>query len=115
MKIAYLLDIYGELLDGHIAEVMHAYYDDDLSLSEIAADDGISRQGIRHLIKKGEEKLTLLEEKLGLAKHYSELSDVCKSLADVSASLSQDSTHTEDACAINAAIEIIMKGSQDVR
>ena len=115
MKIAYLLDIYGELLDAHIAEVMHAYYDDDLSLSEIAADDGISRQGIRHLIKKGEEKLILLDEKLGLAKRYSELSGVCKSLADVSASLSQDSAHSEDARTINAAIEIIMKGSQDVR
>ena len=115
MKIAYLLDIYGELLDDHIAEVMHAYYDDDLSLSEIAADDGISRQGIRHLIKKGEEKLNLLEDKLGLAKRYAELEDVCKSLADISASLSRDVSHADDARAINNAIEIIMKGSQDVR
>ena len=57
MRISYLLDFYGDLLDEHISGVMRAYYNDDLSLSEIASDEGISRQGIRHLIKKGEEML----------------------------------------------------------
>ena len=37
LKLAYLLDFYGDVLDEHTRSVMKAYYDDDLSLSEIAA------------------------------------------------------------------------------
>jgi predicted DNA-binding protein YlxM (UPF0122 family) len=44
------------------------YYNEDLSLSEIADQIGISRQGVRDLIKKAEEELLFLEEKLGLAR-----------------------------------------------
>ena len=73
LKLAYLLDFYGDVLDEHTRSVMKAYYDDDLSLSEIAEGVGISRQGVRHVIKKGEEQLTFLEDRLGLAAHYEEL------------------------------------------
>ena len=73
MKISYLLDFYGDVLDERVRAVMDAYYDDDLSLSEIADGEGISRQGVRHLIKKGEEHLLFLEEKLGLANHHGEI------------------------------------------
>ena len=73
MKLAYLLDFYGDALDGRTYEIMQAYYNDDLSLAEIADDESISRQGVRHIIKKGEEQLEFLENKLGLAEHYAEL------------------------------------------
>ena len=83
MRIAYLLDFYHDVLDEHTAAVMKSYYNDDLSLAEIAGDVGISRQGIRHLIKKGEERLEFLEERLGLAKRHSELDGICESLTDI--------------------------------
>ena len=83
MKIAYLLDFYGDALDDHTSSVMRAYYNDDLSLAEIAADEGISRQGVRHLIKKGEDQLSYFEEKLGLAKREKELVNACKSLSNI--------------------------------
>ena len=51
---------------------MKAYYDDDLSLSEIALDLGISRQGVRDLIKKAEEELMFYEDKLHLARRFRE-------------------------------------------
>ena len=73
LKLAYLLDFYGDVLDEHTRGVMNAYYDDDLSLSEIAEGLGISRQGVRHVIKKGEEQLSFLEDRLGLAEHYEQL------------------------------------------
>ena len=73
LKLAYLLDFYGDVLDEHTRSVMKAYYDDDLSLAEIAEGVGISRQGVRHVIKKGEEQLSFLEDRLGLAAHYEEL------------------------------------------
>ena len=70
MKISFLLDFYGEVLSERRRTVLEYYYNDDLSLSEIAQDIGISRQGVRDLIKKAEEELHFYEEKLGLAERF---------------------------------------------
>lgn len=67
LKIAYLLDFYGDVLTERKKEVLDMYYNEDLSLAEIAEQIGISRQGVRELIKKAEEELLFLESKLGLA------------------------------------------------
>ena len=67
LKIGYLLDFYGELLPDRKRSVMDMYYNEDLSLAEIALEIGISRQGARDIIKKSEEELLFYEEKLGLA------------------------------------------------
>ena len=88
LKLAYLLDFYGDVLDDHTRGVMKAYYDDDLSLSEIAEGEGISRQGVRHIIKKGEEQLSFLEDRLGLADHYEELEEAVSLIEGVKAALS---------------------------
>ena len=82
MRFAYLADFYGELLDEHTRAVIMAYYDDDLSLAEIAEDEGISRQGVRHIIKKGEEQLESFEARIGLAKRHEELSVIAEQIAD---------------------------------
>ena len=81
MRFAYLLDCYAEVLDEHARGIMRAYYEDDLSLSEIAEGEEISRQGVRHLIKKGEEQLLFLEERLGLAYHHGEIGKAAKNLS----------------------------------
>ena len=83
MMLAYLLDFYGETLDSHTKEIMRAYYEDDLSLSEIAEGEGISRQGVRHVIKKGEEQLLFLEKSLGLASRHKELISALDSLLPI--------------------------------
>lgn len=114
MKIAYLIDFYEDLLDDHISSVMRAYYDDDLSLAEIAETEGISRQGVRHLIKKGEEQLEFLESNLALAKRHEELLMVCASLSEVCERIKRDEHFVDDAKSIQRAIEVIMKGNQDV-
>ena len=67
LNIGYLLDFYGELLPERKRSVMDMYYNEDLSLAEIATEIGISRQGVRDIIKKTEEDLLFYEEKLGLA------------------------------------------------
>ena len=114
MKIAYLIDFYEDLLDAHVSSVMRAYYDDDLSLAEIAEGDGISRQGVRHLIKKGEEEILFLESKLALAKRHEELLSVCASLSEISARLEMEEAFVGDASEIRRVIEVITKGNQDV-
>jgi len=75
MKISALIDIYGALLSARKREIMEYYYDDDLSLSEIAEETGISRQGVRDAIKKSESELAEFEEKLGLFRRISEFDD----------------------------------------
>ena len=114
MRIAYLLDFYADALDKHIATVMIAYYNDDLSLSEIAQGEGISRQGVRHLIKKGEEAIVSFEEKFGLAKRHAELVSVAQTLTDLKSTL-QAASFNSEADALDNAIGIILKGTQDVR
>ena len=73
LEINYLLDFYGEVLNERKREVLEMYYNEDLSLAEIATDIGISRQGVRDIIKKSEEELIYLEEKLGLLKKFRSL------------------------------------------
>ena len=73
LKKAYLLDFYGDVLTERKKEVLDMYYNEDLSLAEIAEQIGISRQGVRELIKKAEEELYFLEEKLELAGRMSAL------------------------------------------
>ncbi|MBE6587275.1 MAG: DNA-binding protein [Ruminococcaceae bacterium] len=73
MHISLLLDFYGDILSERRRELTGLYYNDDLSLSEIAEISGISRQGVRDAVKKSEAELLNLEEKLGLAGRYEEL------------------------------------------
>ena len=80
LKLAYLLDFYGEVLDEHTRSIMNAYYEDDLSLAEIAEGLGISRQGVRHVIKRGEEQLEFLESRLGLSERHLELMQAASEL-----------------------------------
>lgn len=70
LKIGFLLDFYGDMLSERKRTVLDYYYNDDLSLSEIADEIGISRQGVRELIKKAEDELLFFEEKLGLAARF---------------------------------------------
>ena len=70
LKIGFLLDCYGDVLTERRRTVLDYYYNDDLSLAEIADEIGISRQGVRDLIKNAEEELYFYEEKLGLAARF---------------------------------------------
>lgn len=65
-----LFDFYGELLTEKQKELFDLYYNEDLSLSEIAEHAGISRQGVRDTIVSAETTLRDTEEKLGLMKKY---------------------------------------------
>jgi predicted DNA-binding protein YlxM (UPF0122 family) len=111
MKIAYLLDFYAEVLDDHTRDIMRAYYNDDLSLAEIAEDEGISRQGIRHVVKKGEDQLMFLESKLGIAKQHEELVEINDALARVITQLEGSDDHAECVDALKRLSKNLLKGN----
>ncbi len=68
-----LLDFYGDMLTEKQRAFIEYYYNDDLSLSEIAENEGITRQGVRDAIKRAEGQLFEMEERLGLAKRFEEV------------------------------------------
>ena len=70
LNMSYLLDFYGNVLTEKQRDMMQQYYNMDLSLSEIADNFGITRQGVRDSIKRGENILTELEEQVGFAEKY---------------------------------------------
>lgn len=72
IEISMLVEIYGKLLTEKQYQVISDYYNEDLSLSEIAENNNISRQGVRDIIKKGESKLFEYEEKLQTMKKTQE-------------------------------------------
>lgn len=68
VKISMLCEFYGKLLTEKQFEFMNDYYNSDLSLSEIAENNNITRQAVRDILKKGEKKLFEYEEKLNFMK-----------------------------------------------
>ncbi len=70
LDTGYLLDFYGPLLTKRQREALDMYYNMDYSLSEIAADEGVTRQGVHRTILQGEKRLLELEAVLGHAALY---------------------------------------------
>ena len=83
MSIGFLLDFYGEILSERKKNILDMYYNEDLSLAEISDVVGISRQGVRDVIKKAETELLFYEEKLGLAQRFNELRSSADRIADM--------------------------------
>lgn len=89
LQIGYLLDFYGDVLPERRRDIMDMYYNDDMSLAEIADALGISRQAVRETIKKTETELFFYEEKLQLfsrfkaaQSHAQNALDICRQMGD---------------------------------
>ncbi|MGE5328997.1 MAG: putative DNA-binding protein [Deltaproteobacteria bacterium] len=72
IEICLLLDFYGQLLTKRQEEILKLYFDDDLSLAEIADELGITRQGVHDNIKRAEKTLQDLESRLGIISRFKE-------------------------------------------
>ena len=75
-----LYDFYGKLLTEHQQRIYEDVVFNDLSLSEIAENEGISRQGVSDLIKRCNKSLVSYEEKLGLIKKFDETKSYVKEI-----------------------------------
>ena len=77
LYISALLDVYGAVLNEKQRELCEYYYNDDLSLAEIAENVGITRQGVRDLIKRAEQTLVSLEESCHYCERFLKLKELC--------------------------------------
>ncbi len=74
-KISMLMDFYGGILTEKQLDALDLYYNEDLSLAEIAQHTKITRQGVRDSIKRGEAILLEMEQKLGFYQKYAHVDD----------------------------------------
>ncbi len=82
LEISLLLDFYGDMLTEKQRDMVDYYYNDDLSLAEIAENEGITRQGVRDSIKRAEAQMLEMEERLGLSKRFAAISEDARGIID---------------------------------
>ena len=96
-KESLLFDFYGQLLSTRKRQVTGLYYGEDLSLSEIAEQFGISRSSVHESLKSAEKSLEEYEEKLGLVKKYFERAEIKdeikKRISDIREDMNEDSVY----------------------
>ncbi len=82
-RMAMLYDFYGDLLTARQKEFYDLYYNDDLSLAEIAENYEITRQGVRDIIVRAEKTLEDIEEKTGLIQRFHQTRATVATLRDL--------------------------------
>ena len=105
VEIGYLLDFYGDLLKENRRTALDLYYNSDMSLAEISAELGITRQGVRDLIVRGGEELQNLEEKLHVAEKFRKITEA----ADIAAGIADNIGNAE----LSARIAVIQNTIKD--
>ncbi len=87
IEISLLFDFYGELLSEKKREAASLYFNEDLSLSEIAEHMGITRQGVSDLIRRSESELYGFEDKLGLYSRFEAINASAEKIRELSESI----------------------------
>ena len=114
-RMALLYDFYGDVLTDRQKEFYDLYYNEDLSLAEIAENYGITRQGVRDVIVRAEATLTELEDKTGLIKRFNVMQPYIKSIlatADAMSKLNEDKYNDPQ---LEEMITTIRNSAQELR
>ncbi len=78
-----LYDFYGELLSEHKKQIFEDYVLNDMSLGEIAAEKGISRQGVHDIVKRCTQELREYEAKLSLVSKFRSIKDKLNEIREI--------------------------------
>ena len=90
VTMAQLFDLYGGVLTQKQRDLFTYYYDEDLSLAEIAQNEGITRQGVRDAIKRAECQLIEMEERLKLVSRFREVQKGLEEIMDCATRISAE-------------------------
>ena len=82
LEVSVLVDFYGDMLTDKQRNFLDLYYNEDLSLSEIAENEGITCQGVRDSIKRAEVQLFDMESKLHLSQRFGVVRDGLKEISE---------------------------------
>ena len=103
LRRSLLFDFYGELLTDHQKEIYEAFDSEDMSLGEIAAQEGISRQGVHDLIRRVNKILENYESKLHLVERFMNIRNQAQEIREHAEGLlsedgpGEDTLHESDA------------------
>ena len=107
LRVSVLLDYYAPMLTDKQRDVIDLYYNEDLSLSEIAEHEGITRQGVRDSIKRGEQTLYEMEEKFRLAERSEKYGSMMERIAELAEGIITD-------CPTYGSPKPIMKRAENI-
>ena len=112
-EMTILFDFYGDILTEKQQELFDLYYNEDLSLGEIAEHLGITRQGVRDGIVRAEQIITEFESKLGLAAKFGRLSDNVRCIVNAAEKIALiNDTNYRNTELSDAADEILKHAAQ---
>jgi predicted DNA-binding protein YlxM (UPF0122 family) len=114
-EVSLLLDFYGDILTDKQKQVIELYYDEDLSLAEIAEHSEITRQGVRDCIKRGEAVMFEMEEKLGLAKRFGKMREQFAQILNAAKQIDDYNTKYCASRVINDNAKIIINLTQKLQ
>lgn len=109
LEISFLLDFYGDMLTEKQRDVVELYYNEDLSLAEIAAHSGITRQGVRDSIKRAESQLLEYEDRLHLAARFRRIEEVLSSIVREAQQIEKLNSRFGGATEIDRSTETIIR------
>ena len=109
LRVSELLDYYGDMLTDKQYDAVDYYYNDDLSLGEIAENLGISRQGVRDSIKRAEAAMLELEEKLRLMERMQKIQRSLSVLRKNIDIIDEKNMKIYRSDVINESIKVILK------
>ena len=110
INFVYLFDFYKDMLTDKQAAAIDLYYNEDLSLAEISDQLGITRQGVRDNIKRAEQVMLNLEDKIGAANRHRQNFDDLKLAVDKLRLLKDKTEYKEECEDIINRIEGVING-----
>ena len=114
-RMTMLFDFYGELLTERQKEFFDLYYNEDLSLSEIAENNGLSRQGVRDVIVRAEAAMQEIEDKTGLIRRFMLMRSNIDEIQNAAAELKTINYRQYEDPRIDALTETITKAAAALR
>ena len=109
LEISFLLDFYGDMLTEKQRDVVELYYNEDLSLAEIAAHSGITRQGVRDSITRAESQLLEYEDRLHLAARFRRIEEVLSTIVREAQQIEKLNSRFGGATEIDRSAETIIR------
>ncbi len=114
-RMTMLFDFYGELLTERQREFFDLYYNEDLSLSEIAENSGISRQGVRDVIVRAESAMQAIEDKTGLIRRFLQMQEHITAIEDAAGQLKTINYRQYEDSRIDQLSDVITRAAQALK
>ena len=113
LRVSVLLDYYSPMLTDKQKDVIDLYYNEDLSLSEIAEHENITRQGVRDSIKRGEQTLYDMEEKFRLVERSEKYSALIEEIMQLAGEIKRECAYGGNPKSVTKRAEAIERLAEE--